>query len=297
MSGLGDVPFRRVSLEYLKKNFSARLDEPFVNLVTLTSLATDLDSVSPGSLFIPGPEERDHASLHAAVNSGAYAVLVPEGGERPKTSDIGIPVLSARDIPQKLGTLASYMEGTPSESLAVFVVFGAASGAEKVAAKLATLLHMLGNPVGLVSQEKSYSLNRGLNLNFPLNSVQLQRLESLVLEDGAAALVIAADEGTLDSTALVGTQIDVYSRVGENAMPATVASAIAAGETTPEYGAAFDKQTHRVVAGMFDGELARLGTLMPMTDRSSALSISMALAAGITIESIQQAVKVSEEFF
>jgi hypothetical protein len=307
MSGLGDVPFRRVTLDYLKKNLSARLDEPFVGLVTLTSLATDLESVSPGSLYVPLDDERDTASVHEAANRGAYAALLPENSsEHPSTKQMGIPILYARSIAKKLGPLASYMEGDPSESLAIFVVFGKSGtepgSAEAVASKLATLLHMLGNPVGLVSKEKSYSLNRGLNLHFPLNSVQLQHVESLVLEDGAAALVIAADAASLGSMALSGTQIDVYSQTSENgdgeedAQDSERTVAMDSQGAARFYGATFERQTHRVVGGMFDSDLARLGSLIPMTDRSSVLSISMALAAGITIESIQQAVKVSEEF-
>lgn len=281
MSGLGDIPFRRVTVEYLKKNLPARVEETFVNLVTLTSIATDLDAVTPGSLFVPDSEHSDEEDLHAAEAKGAYAVLLAEGDTHATSSeDLGIPVLFARDISEKLGKVAAYMEGDPSESLAVFVVFG--QFAPRVATNLAMLLHMLGNPVGLISKERSYSLNRGMNLTFPLDAAGLQRAQSVVLEDGAAALVIAADEETLSSRALVGTQIDVC---GSQEDP-----------ISPTYGADFGPQTHSVKPGMFDGELARLGSLMPMTDRASAMSISMALAAGITIESIQQAAQVSEEF-
>ncbi|MCI1935085.1 MAG: hypothetical protein LKJ44_05070 [Bifidobacteriaceae bacterium] len=282
MSGLGDVPFRRVTVEYLKKNLAARVDEPYANLVTLTSIATDLEEVGPGALYVPPEEQQNVESLRSAESKGAYAVLLPENDETHTFSvkTLGIPVLFARNIEKSLGTVASYMEGDPSDSLAIFVVFG--DEAQQVAAKLATLLHILGNPVGLISQERSYSLNRGMNFKFPLNAAQVQRAQSVILEDGAAALVIAADDDTLASDALVGTRIDVCGSHDET--------------ISPSYGADFDQETHIVKPGMFDGELARLGTLMPMTDRVSAMSISMALAAGITIESIQQAVEVSEEF-
>lgn len=282
MSGLGDVPFRRVTVEYLKKNLAARVDEPYVNLVTLTSIATDLEEVGPGALYVPSEEQQNEESLRAAESKGAYAVLLPENDEARTFSvkTLGIPVLFARNIDKNLGTVASYMEGDPSDSLAIFVVFG--DEAQQVAAKLATLLHILGNPVGLISQERSYSLNRGMNFKFPLNAAQIQRAQTVILEDGAAALVIAADDDTLTRNALIGTRIDVCGSHDET--------------ISPNYGADFDQETHIVKPGMFDGELARLGTLMPMTDRISAMSISMALAAGITIESIQQAVEVSEEF-
>lgn len=279
MSGLGDAPFQRVTVEYLKKNLSARLDEPFTGLVTLTSLATSLDSVTPGSLFVPGPDERNYNDLHRAVDSGAYAVLLPESDESVFTPrELGIPVLFARDIERRLGNVAAYMEGDPSDSLAIFVAYG--QRAQKVAAKLAALLHMLGNPVGLVSQEKSYSLNRGMNLKFPLNAGSLQGIQSVSLEDGAAALVIAADARTLEPFALAGTHADVCSEY----------------ENSETFGAVIGQQTHHVKGGMFDSDLARLGSLVPIGDPVWSTAISMALAAGITIESIQQAVKVTEEF-
>jgi UDP-N-acetylmuramyl tripeptide synthase len=285
MSGLGDIPFRRVTLDYLKKALSARLDEPFVGLVTLTSCATDLSSVSPGSLYVPGPGERNDADLHAAIDKGAYAVALPEGLDTQfSTKQLGIPVLFARSIDGKIGDVAAYMEANPSDSLAVFVAFG--DNAESVAAKLATLLHILGNPVGLISHDKSYSLNRGMNLDFPLDSVRLQHLQSVALEDGAAALVIAADSQTLGAHALVGTQIDVSAHSDEAQMH----------DSEQFFGARIDKTTHSVSPGMNAAELARVGSQIPLTDSASAMSFSMALAAGITVESIQQAVKVSEEF-
>lgn len=298
MSGLGDVPIRRVTLDYLKKNLSARTDESFTGLVTFTSCATDLDSVSPASLYVPPASESSIDDLKKAVSKGAYGVLLPESQRSAvSTARLGIPVLFATGIQHKLGNVAAYMEGDPSESLAVFAVFG--QGCEKVAAKLATLLHILGNPVGLVSSQKAYSLNRGLDVKFPLNAVQLQHIEAVGLEDGVAALVIAADEQTLDPNALIGTQLDVCADTA-------VAGAAAALDSdaddssqelpTPNFGASPLPQTHVVKAGMFHSELGQIADSVHLSDSTSRVSIAMALAAGITASSIEQAVQVSEEF-
>ena len=287
MSGIGDVAVTPVTIEYLKKNYSARIDDSFTGLVTLTSVSAQLSEVTPGCLYVPCHAERASAegltaNLEAAVERGAYAIVLPEALPfRINTSDVGIPVLFAPAMDAHLGELAAYMAGEPSESIAVFVVFG--HNAQAASQKVATLLHILGNPVGLISRESSYSLNRAMTLHFPLSAAVVQRTLAVMLEDGVTALAIAADETTLDPHALAGTHIDV-------------SAGLALGLTDLPFGAHYDPETHEVTTGMYSRDLAQVQSTIPLTDEADVTSVSMTLGAGITLDSIRQALSVAEEF-
>ena len=92
----------------------------FATEVTITSIADDIDSVRPGSLFMPSAPV-DEQQLRQAQALGAYGAVVPHA-LRGKTEGIQIPVIYAEPTAQQLGRLASEMAGSPSDSLAVFAV-------------------------------------------------------------------------------------------------------------------------------------------------------------------------------
>ena len=287
MSGIGDVAVTPVTIEYLKKNYSARIDDTFTNLVTLTSVSAQLSDVTPGCLYVPCHSERASAegltaNLEAAVERGAYAVVLPEALPfRINTKDVGVPVLFAPAMDEHLGELAAYMAGEPSESIAVFVVFG--EKAQVTAQKVATLLHILGNPVGLISRESSYSLNRAMTFRFPLSAAVVQRTLAVMLEDGVTALAIVADDTAFDLYALAGIHF-------------SESSGVALGATTLPSATHYDPETHEVTTGMYSHDLAQLQSTIPLTDDADRMSVSMILGAGITLDSIRQALSVAEEF-
>ena len=70
---------------------------------------------------------------------------------------------------------------------------------------------MLGNPVGVISSSDSQSLERFLNLEYPLSAIDVQRTMAVCAEDGAAAVILALDEETLREDALQSVSVDVLA--------------------------------------------------------------------------------------
>lgn len=136
----------------------------------------------------------DEQQLRQAQTLGAYGAVVPHA-LRGKTEGIQIPVIYAEPTAQQLGRLASEMAGSPSDSLAVFAVAGNdAQAVDQGVRDLADFLHMLGNPVGVISSGNSQSLERYLDLDYPLSILDVQRTMAVCAEDGAAAVILALSE-------------------------------------------------------------------------------------------------------
>ena len=74
---------------------------------------------------------------------------------------------------------------------------------------LADFLHMLGNPVGVISSGNSQSLERYLDLDYPLSILDVQRTMAVCAEDGAAAVILALSDETLKDDALQSVSVDV----------------------------------------------------------------------------------------
>ena len=80
----------------------------------------------------------------------------------------------------------------PSDALAVFAITGRTGIVESEVRNLADFLHMLGNPVGVISSSDSQSLERFLNLEYPLSAIDVQQCHGGVRRAGAAAPVITS---------------------------------------------------------------------------------------------------------
>lgn len=323
----------RLTVARLEREWGARASSDAQN-VTFTSLPTALDEVSPGSLFVPSVRERTMDVLRRAVLRGAYGIALPadardgiprgesqegthgfpqeqdphrpfsaRGGsgptrltrEVPSDGTLGIPVLFADDLEHKLGPIAAYLESDPSQSIAMFVVFG--PGSHAICDNLAALLHMLGNPVGTLVAGGSRSVTRALDLDFPLDAVHLQHELAVMSEDGATAAVVAADDATLDPYALCGCSIDVV--YGEEYV-------------SELHGAVFGKQTHRALSAVPQVDFVLQGgepsqaqeeesgtasgtARLEGIDDAQRVALAMALAAGITTDAIRQASRVFDE--
>ena len=173
MSAVSESMNRRMTLGLLASRYGFDLDPTFATEVTITSIADDIDSVRPGSLFMPSAPV-DEQQLRQAQALGAYGAVVPHA-LRGKTEGIQIPVIYAEPTAQQLGRLASELAGSPSDSLAVFAVAGNdAQAVDQGVRDLADFLHMLGNPVGVISSGNSQSLERYLDLNYPLSILDVQ---------------------------------------------------------------------------------------------------------------------------
>lgn len=291
MSAVSESMNRRMTLGLLASRYGFDLDPTFATEVTITSIADDIDSVRPGSLFMPSAPV-DEQQLRQAQALGAYGAVVPHA-LRGKTEGIQIPVIYAEPTAQQLGRLASELAGSPSDSLAVFAVAGNdAQAVDQGVRDLADFLHMLGNPVGVISSGNSQSLERYLDLNYPLSILDVQRTMAVCAEDGAAAAVILAlSEETLKDDALQSVSVDVLGCDDNGLGEAEIVKSVA------RFGCTVGKRTHIAVRTQESDVLASQAAVAYGQTNSSALSlsISMVLAAGVRKANIKSALRVSRD--
>ena len=259
-----------MTLGLLASRYGFDLDPAFATEVTVTSIADDIDSVRPGALFMPSMQV-DEQQLRQVQALGAYGAVVPHA-LRGKTDGVQIPLIYAEPTAQQLGKLASEMAGSPSDSLADF-------------------LHMLGNPVGVISAGNSQSLERFLDLNYPLSILDVQRTMAVCAEDGAAAVILALSEETLNDDALQSVNVDVLGCDDKGLSEAEIVKSVA------RFGCTVGKQTH--IAGRTqesDALAAQATEAYGQTDSSAlSLSIAMVLAAGVRKANIKSALRVSRD--
>ena len=291
MSAVSESIMQRTTLGHLVEHYGWDLVPAFAADVTVTSLADDIDSVSPGAL-LKAPEDADAALVAEARRRGAYAIIAPHTARAAIGEDADLPVLYAAPTDAQFGQLAAQMAGGPSNTLAVFAV-SAATPRESVAVveRLARFLHMLGNPVGIVSVGGSCSLERPLDLDYPLGVLDLQRTLAVCAEDGAAAVVIALDDMTVTSHALEAVNVDVF---GSTAEPEDDGRAMIE-RMRAEYGFRSDEQmrvTHRTDESDTLAELAARGD-DPEDKPLLSLAIAMVLAAGVRRNNIRNALRVA----
>lgn len=291
MSAVSESMNRRMTLGLLASRYGFDLDPTFATEVTITSIADDIDSVRPGSLFMPSAPV-DEQQLRQAQALGAYGAVVPHA-LRGKTEGIQIPVIYAEPTAQQLGRLASELAGSPSDSLAVFAVAGNdAQAVDQGVRDLADFLHMLGNPVGVISSGNSQSLERYLDLNYPLSILDVQRTMAVCAEDGAAAAVILAlSEETLKDDALQSVSVDVLGCDDNGLGEAEIVKSVA------RFGCTVGKRTHIAVRTQESDVLASQAAVAYGQTNSSALSLSIAmvLAAGVRKANIKSALRVSRD--
>lgn len=158
MSSLSEAATHRTTLGMLADRYGYELSPKFSRAVTVTSLASDIDSVTAGSLFMPG-KRIDAARVAAASRKGAYAVMLPKS-MRSSDLEADIPLVYADPTPREIGQIASNMTGNPAGTLAVFAIAGIND--DQIHANvemLSQFLHMLGNPVGTICAGDSQSLD------------------------------------------------------------------------------------------------------------------------------------------
>ena len=288
MSAVSESMNRRMTLGLLASRYGFDLDPTSAAEVTITSIADDVESVRPGALFVPSADVDVH-QLSQAQEQGAYGAIVPHA-LRGQTDDIQIPLIYAEPTMGQLGKLVSDMAGNPSDALAVFAITGKNREiVESEVRNLADFLHMLGNPVGVISSSDSQSLERFLNLEYPLSAIDVQCTMAVCAEDGAAAVILALEEETLREDALQSVSVDVLACDDNGLSDAEVAKLVA------KFGCAVGKQT-RIAGRTQESDLlaAQAATAYGQTDsRSLSLSIAMVLAAGVRKNNIRSALHVA----
>lgn len=217
MNAVDEFSRTRVTLGFAAQQYGFEVIPSFASGITITSLACDVRNVKPGCLFIPA-NRVDKRQLEAARDAGAYAAMVtPEF--RSEAMGVGIPLLVSSNNPVTLGKLACDVNNDPSSFIATFAVAG--DDDDEVYAnviRLSDFLHMLGNPIGVISAAGSNSLQRELDLEYPLGIVDIQHNLSVCVEDGAEAVVIALNSATLKKDALQSVNIDVLGVESNNAL-------------------------------------------------------------------------------
>ncbi|MFP1695117.1 UDP-N-acetylmuramyl peptide synthase [Gardnerella greenwoodii] len=299
----------RVTLGFAAKNYGFEVVPAFASEVTVTSIAHDVRQVHPGCLFVPLGHV-DRRQLEAARDAGAYAALVPPEF-RNEAVDLGIPLLVSSANPVALGKLACDINCDPSSCVATFAVAG--DDDDEIHAnvlRLADFLHMLGNPVGVISDAGSSSLQRELSLEYPLNIADVQHALSVCAEDGAAAVVIALNSATLSKNALQSVNIDVLgaekSQVDDDSKSTTNATNNATATATTNisfyslrqrYGFSSRDHSYCVTRSTESDELAQLADEIGGQNikRHLSLAIAMVLAAGVRRGTIKSALRVSHE--
>jgi hypothetical protein len=275
----------RVTIGSLRDDYGVRIGSSALEHVSITSIARRFDEITPGSIYIPQRDEWDVDHYSRASGRGAYAILIPpEQDERIGIATPDIPVVEAVNFEKDLGALASQIEGEPSMALAVFIVFG--HGCSRVNEQLAKMLHMLGNPVGVIDSKASprTALKEDVRTTMPLDACGLQRLLGVFLEDGVSAVVISGDEQTLQPMALVGVHADICAITTEDdTLDAfTLRYGFKPSEST--LVASRDSQSDSIASRIGFGLLADI-----------SLAVAMALKAGVTEQSISSAFKITSE--
>ena len=147
------------TLEDLMHQFKVTSTFPYGRDITITSLTDDTVAASPGGLYLGHGDGDIPAEIRNAQAQGAYCILFPSSvskviSQKELQSAATVPVLFG-DLNQfNLGRLAYMLAGRPTDTLATFGVVG--SQATYASDSLAQLLHLLGNPIGVIDSRRSF---------------------------------------------------------------------------------------------------------------------------------------------
>ncbi|MDO4912937.1 MAG: UDP-N-acetylmuramyl peptide synthase [Bifidobacteriaceae bacterium] len=293
MSIINKAISKRITLGYLVENYGFDLVPEFASEVTVTSIATTVESVRQGSLYVPNftPSLKQ---IQQAYELGAYALLVPRA-MKMHIKEALIPVLYADISASQLGILAGDVSGDPSKMLAVFAVTG--DDDDEINAnviRLAEFLHMLGNPVGVISALGTTSMNREMPFKYPVNMVDVQYALSVFLEDGVSAAIIAMNEQTLKADSLQNIHIDV---IGNPVHQTNIEAVAYLQELQKTYGFIVGKNAEITMRDESSDVMATQSQLARTNDERDHLSLSIAMlvAAGIKKNNISNALRVARE--
>ena len=209
------------TLEDLMHQFKVTSTFPYGRDITITSLTDDTAAASPGCLYLGHGDGDIPAEIRNAQAQGAYCILFPSSvskviSQKELQSAATVPVLFG-DLNQfDLGRLAYMLAGQPTDTLATFGVVG--SQATYASDSLAQLLHLLGNPIGVIDSRRSFSLERELTCTYPLNPIDTEMILSQMLEDGANTVVLTINDRTFKRGALSQVGLDVCGRTQSRTM-------------------------------------------------------------------------------
>jgi UDP-N-acetylmuramoyl-L-alanyl-D-glutamate--2,6-diaminopimelate ligase len=173
----------------------------------LTGVTHDSRRVRPGDLYAALPGTRQHGAQYCreAARAGAVAVLTDAGGRELATA-CALPVFVLTDVRARLGEVAAWIYGQPSQRLLLVGVTGT-SGKTTTSYLLESGLRMSGHLTGLIGgvETRVGQLSAPSELTTP-EATDLQALFAVMAEQGvtAAAMEVSSHAlalGRVDATA------------------------------------------------------------------------------------------------
>lgn len=168
------------------------------------------------------------------------------------------------------------LAGRPTDTLATFGVVG--SQATYASDSLAQLLHLLGNPIGVIDSRRSFSLERELTCTYPLNPIDTEMILSQMLEDGVNTVVLTINDRTFKRGALSQVGLDVCGRTQSRTMADPLPDTDRVGE--PGEAAQDDGTAEREAADIHGGSTDAGTAAGPSSDGTGAAAAQGA-GAGI----------------
>lgn len=174
--------------------------------VDVTGVAHDSRRVAPGDLFVAWRGERFDGTDFAAqaMDSGAVAVLAPEGAQRPEGVPADLPWLHAADPHRLLAPLSARLYRHPDRELITAGVTGT-NGKSTVATLLAEILEAAGHPAGLLGSlgyryggklyQKGRTTPEASDLYRLLRTMRDHGAASLAMEVSSHALALGRVDG------------------------------------------------------------------------------------------------------
>jgi len=200
------------SLLGVKMTSPAELD-PFAGRggpAMVTGVTHDSRRVRPGDLYAALPGSRQHGArfCREAAAAGAVAVLTDAGGRDAATA-CALPVFVVSDVRARVGEVAAWVYGLPSERLLLIGVTGT-SGKTTTSYLLESGLRMAGHLTGLVGgvETRAGSLTAPSELTTP-EATDLQALFAVMVEQGVTAAAMEVSSHALALGRTAGTAYDV----------------------------------------------------------------------------------------
>src|SRR5580692_4675481 len=178
--------------------------------VVLTGVTHDSRRVRPGDLYAALPGTRQHGArfCREAARAGAVAVLTDAGG-RDLATACGLPVFVVSDVRVRLGEVAAWIYGRPSERLLLVGVTGT-SGKTTTSYLLDSGLRMSGHVTGLIGgiETRVGPLTAPSELTTP-EATDLQALLAVMTEHRVTAAAMEVSSHALALGRVAGTRYDV----------------------------------------------------------------------------------------
>lgn len=187
--------------------------EPFTGpegAARLTGVTHDSRQVRPGDLYAALPGSHTHGARFCrdAEAAGAVAVLTDPGG-RDTAVNCALPVFVVSDVRARLGEVAAWIYGHPSQRLLLLGVTGT-SGKTTTSYLLESGLRMAGHVTGLAGgvETRAGQFTAASQLTTP-EATDLQALFAVMLEQDVSAAAMEVSSHALALGRVAGSVFDV----------------------------------------------------------------------------------------